>query len=947
MSKKNTEFDDISKYIIDHNQLKFERVIGVGGYGEVSLGYHLPTGLKVAIKKLFDVNESQRNKELYHREIQTLSLVKNIFLLPFIGFTNTPPYCIVTKFIPNGSLYDFLHEMQTPSSSPRVSAPSIPPKSKGDSKKNSKKTKTKKKSKNKNSNDDDDEISNHSFTGTEKTFIAYGISAGMQFLHEKGIIHRDLKTQNILIDEHKCPIISDFGSSRYASGNAPKTSSFGTPNYMAPEFIQGEEYDLPVDVYSFGIILWEMFTEEVPFAGKESHNIIFMVVIQHTRPPLPEGIPENLKKLIEMCWAQDPQERPTFEQITSFFENGKVEFPGSDKNEFNSLVKRYRQKKLSPIKRRHSDVSIRDSNNSDVEMISNFRLNDAAASKSVANFLNRIPQSSSIQQKTSESLSALDGNDPIQIQQSLEFFESIMRNQSILQIDIWPHLLNFLLRQYTKSIDTDLSIFDQNANQNSIPLDLIQRAEKLILNLASMYEVLETIKKVDDLFQYLVPNDTFLTLFLYIVNYVPGLIDEQMIKRIFKLFIDPRFSSKSATLICRIVQNSPQQTLIKYILETLQKNVSSFVEIPGGHLIIELLLHYKYLKIDVISIFNRSSIDQNVISSYKSLFSINGQPELFSLQNILQHCQSQNEELRDLALDFFRRFAFGAEREPLMLIIKTLFKVIFTYESEKAALLLVRVSSDPKRCISLINSGFINDFLDSKPSTALVLLKIFLTIIVADERCKKFFFQHQLIGKYFANVTRNYDEDAIISLCWSLNQTNITSELALNLTKSEFMSLLCDIITSPQNSKLKRKSERTNLKKMTVVHSDDDDENEDEGSSSNSSTSSLTPYGLVLEPTKLTWYLIAIAKISPFADCDRYPKVVKLLFDLIDSKSIISRNCFITLTSLSCQVSTHMTFVSNNIYALFKRYNDNSDETNSYQNFILKNIKDGGKFIIP
>ena len=243
MSKKNSESDDISKYIIDHNQLKFERVIGMGGYGEVSIGYHIPTGLKVAIKKLFDVNESQINKELYHREIQALSLVKNIFLLPFIGFTNTPPYCIVTKYIPNGSLYDALHETQTPLSSPRVSAPSIPQKAKNDSKKGSKKIKTKKKTKSKTPNEDDensDNNSQHSLTATEKTFIAYGISVGMQILHEKGIIHRDLKTQNILIDEHKCPIISDFGSSRYTSGNAPMTSSFGTQNYMAPEFIQGE-----------------------------------------------------------------------------------------------------------------------------------------------------------------------------------------------------------------------------------------------------------------------------------------------------------------------------------------------------------------------------------------------------------------------------------------------------------------------------------------------------------------------------------------------------------------------------------------------------------------------------------------------------------------------------------------------------------------------------------
>lgn len=961
MSKQDTESNDISKYIIDHNQLKFERVIGMGGYGEVSLGYHIPTGIKVAIKKLFDVNESERAKELYYREIRTLSLGKNIFLLPLIGFTNSPPYCIVTKYIVNGSLYDSLHETQN-SSSPRLSPPSIPPKAKNEPKRSSKKSKNKKKSKGKNSHEEDDNSdinTQHALTATEKTFIAYGVAVGMQFLHEKGIIHRDLKTQNILLDERNCPVISDFGSSRNASGNAPKTSSIGTPNYMAPEFIQGEDYDLPVDVYSYGIILWEMLTEEVPFAGKESHNIILMVVIQHLRPPIPENIPTNLKKLIELCWSQDPQDRPTFEHITSLFENKKVEFPGTDQNEFNNLLKLYGSKSLPPTKRRHSDISIRDSNNSDVELINNFRLNEADGCKSVANFLNRMPQTASMQQKTSDSLSALDRDDATQIQQSLEFFESIMYDKIIIQIDIWPHFLNFLLRQYNKGIDNDLSIFDDNAKNSIIPTSLIQRAENLIKNFASIYEVLETIKKISDLYKYLVPNDTFMTLFLYIVNYLPGVIDEQIIKRIFQLFLDPRFSSKSGILICKVVQNSPNQSLSQYILDTMQKNIASFVEIPGGHYIIDLLLHYKLLKIDIISIFNRSTIDQNVIASYKSLFSINGQPELFSLQNILQHCLSTNEELRDVALDFILRFAHGAEREPLMLIVKTLFKSIFAYESEKAALLLVRVSSDPKRCISLINSGFINDFLDSKPTTALVLLKIFLTLIKSDERCKKYLFQHALIAKYFSSVIKNYDEDAIISLCWSLNLITITADLALSLTKSDFISILCDIITSPHMSKLKSASfkkksatkkrcySNQNLKSF-VLSDDDYIDNDNEASSSNSSTSSTTTqYGITLEPNKLTWYLSAIAKVSRFADCDRYTKVVKLLFDLIDKKSIISRICFITLTSLSYQVSTHETLIDNNILALFQRYNDNSEETKNYQKQILKNIRDGGKFLIP
>jgi serine/threonine protein kinase len=184
------------------------------------------------------------------------------------------PYCIVTTFIPNASLFNALRE---------------DPKS-------------------------------LKLNGTELTFIAYGIAQGMAHLHSLGLTHRDLKSQNILIDASKSPIICDFGSSRFHNPSQDlKTGEIGTPNYMAPEFIRADSYTAKVDVYSYAMILWEMLSRDIPFGNMVSAQVICQVLIHNKRPQIPPQTPEALVELIKFGWDTDPSVRPDFSAIVERF----------------------------------------------------------------------------------------------------------------------------------------------------------------------------------------------------------------------------------------------------------------------------------------------------------------------------------------------------------------------------------------------------------------------------------------------------------------------------------------------------------------------------------------------------------------------------------------------------------------------------------------------------
>mmetsp|Transcript_6547 Transcript_6547/g.18258 ORF Transcript_6547/g.18258 Transcript_6547/m.18258 type:complete len:1028 (-) Transcript_6547:381-3464(-) len=152
--------------------------------------------------------------------------------------------------------------------------------------------------------------------------LGHDIATALAYLHPT-VVHRDLKPDNVLIDSSGHAKLIDFGISR---GKDPfksyiMTQTGGTPVYMAPEQFNSARFDEKADVYALGCILYEMYTRSPPWKGY-SHfcQIILAVALNQERPPLPDDCPDNLRRLINKCWRQEPGTRPSCAEIVRLLE---------------------------------------------------------------------------------------------------------------------------------------------------------------------------------------------------------------------------------------------------------------------------------------------------------------------------------------------------------------------------------------------------------------------------------------------------------------------------------------------------------------------------------------------------------------------------------------------------------------------------------------------------
>merc|ERR1711916_9687 len=178
-----------------------------------------------------------------------------------------------------------------------------------------------------------------------------GIALGMNYLHRMGILHCDLKTRNLLVDKDFNIKVADFGLSQLKNvSGGDLTLQVGTYPYMAPEvFESGSEYTEKSDVYSYGIVLWEILTEEEPFAEKfDGSSIQRAVTILDERPRIPEYAPPSYRKLIEKCWRWNPDHRPAFADIA--VELRSASFTEKDKNSIIDFLFRLNRQSASPRK---------------------------------------------------------------------------------------------------------------------------------------------------------------------------------------------------------------------------------------------------------------------------------------------------------------------------------------------------------------------------------------------------------------------------------------------------------------------------------------------------------------------------------------------------------------------------------------------------------------------
>ncbi|XP_074573405.1 serine/threonine-protein kinase 52-like [Curcuma longa] len=148
--------------------------------------------------------------------------------------------------------------------------------------------------------------------------IALDLARGMSYLHSKKIVHRDVKTENMLLDVNRTLKIADFGVARVEAQNM--TGETGTLGYMAPEVLEGKPYNRRCDVYSFGICLWEIYCCAMPYADLSFGEVSYAVVRQNLRPEIPRCCPGSLASIMKRCWDENPNKRPEMCDVVKLLE---------------------------------------------------------------------------------------------------------------------------------------------------------------------------------------------------------------------------------------------------------------------------------------------------------------------------------------------------------------------------------------------------------------------------------------------------------------------------------------------------------------------------------------------------------------------------------------------------------------------------------------------------
>ena len=149
------------------------------------------------------------------------------------------------------------------------------------------------------------------------------ITDGLRCLHKTGIVHRDLKPSNVLIDIDGHAKLTDFGISKKIEDQIQHTARIGTPYYMAPEVTLGNPYNASADVFSFGVMLFEVITENWEPYGVLTHGIEMKVASDPSfRPEIPDNLLNSANfatttccQLMKACWNHDANNRPTIEDV--------------------------------------------------------------------------------------------------------------------------------------------------------------------------------------------------------------------------------------------------------------------------------------------------------------------------------------------------------------------------------------------------------------------------------------------------------------------------------------------------------------------------------------------------------------------------------------------------------------------------------------------------------
>ncbi|XP_040920094.1 mitogen-activated protein kinase kinase kinase 7 [Toxotes jaculatrix] len=265
---------------INYEDIEVEEVVGRGAFGVVCKAKW--KGKDVAIKTI----ESESERKAFIVELRQLSRVNHPNIVKLYGSCNSP-VCLVMEYAEGGSLYNVLH-----------GAEPLP-----------------------------------YYTASHAMSWCLQCSQGVAYLHgmkPKALIHRDLKPPNLLLVAGGTVLkICDFGTA--CDIQTHMTNNKGSAAWMAPEVFEGSNYSEKCDVFSWGIILWEVITRRKPFdeIGGPAFRIMW-AVHNGTRPPLIKNLPKPIESLMTRCWSKDPSQRPSMEEIVKIMTHLMRYFPGSD-----------------------------------------------------------------------------------------------------------------------------------------------------------------------------------------------------------------------------------------------------------------------------------------------------------------------------------------------------------------------------------------------------------------------------------------------------------------------------------------------------------------------------------------------------------------------------------------------------------------------------------------
>lgn len=177
----------------------------------------------------------------------------------------------------------------------------------------------------------------------DRLLCAYDLASAMRHMHSLNVIYRDLKPENIGFDIRGDVKIFDLGLAKEVqpleavNGVYKLTGNTGSPRYMAPEVAKNEPYNLSADVYSYGVIFWQIFTLGIPYQGYTCKMHAELVIGKGYRPKITEKMPQAFARLCKSCWSVSIDDRPTFEEICDILAEEINAFRNDDDTEMRPL----------------------------------------------------------------------------------------------------------------------------------------------------------------------------------------------------------------------------------------------------------------------------------------------------------------------------------------------------------------------------------------------------------------------------------------------------------------------------------------------------------------------------------------------------------------------------------------------------------------------------------